>query len=84
MMVSNKWLLAENKTKFIFVRGTVGAVINVILNYIYIPIYGVQAAAYTSLITLIFSSLVVDLFTPTTRKHLLIKLAAFVPLYRKI
>ncbi|TMN78113.1 MULTISPECIES: flippase [unclassified Pseudoalteromonas] len=84
MMVSNKWLLAENKTKFIFVRGTVGAVINVILNYIYIPIYGVQAAAYTSLITLIFSSLVIDLFTPTTRKHLLIKLAAFVPLYRKI
>jgi O-antigen/teichoic acid export membrane protein len=84
LMVSNKWLLAENKTKFIFVRGTAGAFINVGLNYKYIPIYGVQAAAYTSLITLVFTSLIIDLFTPSTRRHLFIKLQGFVPLLRKI
>ncbi|WP_155866697.1 flippase [Colwellia sp. PAMC 21821] len=84
LMVSNKWLLAENKTKFIFIRGSAGAVINVGLNYIYIPIYGVQAAAYTSLITLIFTTLLIDMFTPSTRQHLLIKLDGFVPMLRKI
>ena len=84
LMVSNKWLLAENKTKFIFVRGTVGAIINIGLNYKYIPIYGVQAAAYTSLITLVFTSLVIDLFTPSTRRHLFIKLQGFVPVLCKI
>ncbi len=85
LMISNKWLLAENKTKFIFIRGLIGAIINIILNYIYIPIYGVQAAAYTSLVTLIFTSLIVDIFTASTRRHLRLKIEGFVPLlYRDI
>jgi O-antigen/teichoic acid export membrane protein len=79
LMVSNKWLLVENKTKFIFIRGLLGAVINVILNYIYIPIYGVTAAAITSLISLVFTSLIIDLFTNDTRQHLYIKLSVFIP-----
>jgi O-antigen/teichoic acid export membrane protein len=79
LMVSNKWLLAENKTRFIFIRGLFGVIINIILNYIFIPIYGVNAAAFTSLITLIFTSLIIDVFTKDTRRHLHIKLCVFNP-----
>ncbi len=79
LMVSNKWLLAENKTKFIFMRGACGAVLNVGLNYIFIPKYGVHAAAYTSLVTLIFTSLFIDVFTTSTRQHLHLKLSVLLP-----
>lgn len=41
------------KTQFIAIMTFVSAVINIILNYIYIPRYGYQAAAYTTAISYI-------------------------------
>lgn len=37
------------KTKFIMIASCIGAIANVILNYIFIPIYGYYAAGYTTL-----------------------------------
>ena len=38
------------KTKFIALSTIIGAILNIILNYIFIPIFGYMAAAYTTLI----------------------------------
>lgn len=43
-----------SKTKFIALGTMAAAVLNIILNYIYIPKYGYIAAAYTTLITYMF------------------------------
>lgn len=42
-----------SKTKFVMIASTVGAVSNLILNYIFINKYGYQAAGYTTLISYI-------------------------------
>lgn len=41
---------ASKKTGMLFVSTSVGAVLNIILNIVLIPIYGVVAAAYTTLV----------------------------------
>ena len=50
-VASSKWFLAENLQKLTFVNTSVGAIINVILNLILIPDFGVLGAAYTTLIS---------------------------------
>lgn len=44
------------KTKFVMVASCIGAVSNIILNYIFIPIYGYLAAGYTTLFCYILYS----------------------------
>lgn len=39
-----------SRTKYVMIASTTGAVVNVILNYIFIPIFGFIAAGYTTLI----------------------------------
>jgi len=48
---SSKWLIAENYTRISFFRTFVGMIVNVILNIIFIPIYGINAAAFATLIS---------------------------------
>lgn len=43
------------KTKFIALNTLVAAASNIVLNYIFIPIYGYEAAAYTTIISYIIS-----------------------------
>jgi O-antigen/teichoic acid export membrane protein len=45
------------KTKFIMVASSSGAVVNIILNYIFIPIYGYYAAGFTTLFCYILFSI---------------------------
>ena len=50
-VASSKWFVTENLQKYSFHRTLAGAVINIILNYILIPIYSIYGAAFATLIS---------------------------------
>jgi O-antigen/teichoic acid export membrane protein len=50
-VASSQYLIAENLTRMSFYRTLIGMIINVILNYILIPIYGITGSAAATLIS---------------------------------
>ena len=72
------WILCENKNKYVKYYLGIGAVVNLVLNYVMIPIWGINGAAIATLITQIITSLVAPVFFKETRYHTLIVLRAFV------
>lgn len=57
--VRNIWILAEDKQKYLWIINLSGALTNVVLNYFLIPIMGGVGAALASLITQIFTNVVI-------------------------
>lgn len=57
--VRNIWILAENKQHNIWKIDLSGAIANVILNFLLIPRFGIYGAAMASLITQIFTNVIV-------------------------
>lgn len=55
----NIWLLAEGKQKYLTIIDSCGALFNVILNFILIPFLGICGAALASLITQIFTNIII-------------------------
>ncbi len=47
----DKSLVAENRIKFYFIITLLGAIVNVVLNYLLIPIYGISGAAVSTIIS---------------------------------
>ncbi len=58
--VRSVWILAENKQKYLWIINLSGAVVNVVLNFALISIMGVMGAALASLITQIFTNLIIS------------------------
>lgn len=58
-VVRNIWILAENKQKYLWKINILGAVANVILNYLFIPTLGSNGAALASVITQMFTNIFV-------------------------
>jgi len=56
--VRNVWILAENKHHLLWRVNMTGALANVLLNLIMIPIWGINGAAFASLITQIVTNVV--------------------------
>jgi len=52
----NRWFLVENLQKFTMVNTTIGAIINVLLNYFLIILIGVAGAAWATLISYAIAS----------------------------
>ena len=50
-VASGQYLVNENLTKISFYRTLVGMIVNVILNFIFIPIYGIIGSAFATLIS---------------------------------
>ncbi len=61
-IVSSKWFVAENLQRYSFYRTLTGAIINVILNYILIPIYSIYGAAVATIISQIIASYLFNAF----------------------
>ncbi len=70
--IRNIWILAEEKQRYILPVNIIGAVTNVILNFVLIPIWGINGAALASLITQIVSNVIVGyLIKPLQRNNAL-------------
>lgn len=49
--VKSIWLIAEKKNKYVMIFSILGAVSNIVINFILIPIYGIIGAAIATLMT---------------------------------
>lgn len=61
------WILAENKQKYLLIINLSGAVTNVLLNAVLIPLYGINGAAVASLVTQFFTNVITGWIIPAIR-----------------
>jgi PST family polysaccharide transporter len=66
-VASGRWIYAENLAYLAFRRALLGAVINVVMNWLLIPHYGILGAAYATLISFTVSAFFSDMFSRKTR-----------------
>lgn len=75
-VASSSWLTNENLQKLAFYRTLSGAITNVILNLMLIPIYGIIGAAIATVISYMVAGFVFDIFNNKTRKMFFMKIDA--------
>ena len=54
MIATSSYLIAENKTMFLLFRHVLGMLVNVTLNWLLIPLYGIKGSAFATLIAYLF------------------------------
>lgn len=70
--VRNIWILAEGKQKYLTGINVAGALANVVLNFVLIPICGAVGAAIASVITQFFTNVIIGfIFKPIRRNNYL-------------
>lgn len=77
-IVSSKWYITENLQIYSFYRTLAGAIINIILNYFWIPKYGIQGAAYATLFSQFVASYVFNILNYKTRGQFYIQTKSFI------
>ena len=84
LVASGKWLVSENYGKHALYRNISGAIINIFLNYLLIPIYGILGAAYATLISYAVAALFYDLVDRKLRESFIMKINAifFINLFK--
>jgi O-antigen/teichoic acid export membrane protein len=73
-VASGKWFMAENLQMLSFWRSFYGMVINVILNFVLVPKYGIQGAAVSTLISYFIAGFAFDFFNIKTRNVFFMKI----------
>lgn len=59
--IRNVWVLGENKQKYLWIINLTAALMNVLLNFFFIQLWGIYGAAIASLITQIFANVVMNI-----------------------
>ena len=72
------WIVCEEKSKYVKYYLGIGAIINVVLNYLLIPQFGPGGAAAATLATQIFTSVLAPAIFKETRVYTKYVLEAFV------
>lgn len=82
---SGQYLIAEGYTKYSLYRTGAGAIVNVVLGLLWIPLYGLQGAAFATLIAY-FSATFFILVFPKTRDQgiVLLKSLFLISIFKKI
>lgn len=75
------WVLCENKAKYVKYYLGIGAVVNLVLNAVLIPLMGIDGAALATLLTQITTSIIAPMFFKETRIHTQIVFEAFAGLW---
>ena len=73
----NAWIVCENKQKYLKYMYFSAAIINVVLNMIFIPIMGATGAALASLITQVCTSMILPCFWKDMRPNVRLMIDAF-------
>lgn len=76
-----QYLIAENFTKKALYRTLLGAVSNISLNYILIPIYGINGAAIATLLGQFIANYAYDFFDKDLHYQLKMKTMSFFPIH---
>jgi O-antigen/teichoic acid export membrane protein len=56
IVATSSYLVAENKTIFLLFRYTLGMLINLLLNWLLIPVYGIEGSAMATLVAYLFAA----------------------------
>jgi len=72
-VASGKWFVNENLQMLSFYRTFLGATINIVLNILLIPKFGIQGAAFATLVSQIVAAYIFDLFNDVTRALFVMK-----------
>ena len=73
-VASGSWLISENLQWLAFYRTLSGAIINIILNFVLIPIYGLIGAAIATIIAQTMAAFIFDILSKKTRMVFFMKL----------
>ncbi|WP_440127977.1 flippase [Pseudomonas sp. PKS] len=76
--VSVRYFVVEGLTRLNLHRTVVALLLNVALNFFMIPRYGIQGAAYSTLICLSFSNFFMDILDPRLRRLAILKSKALI------
>ena len=76
-----KWYIAENYARGALYKALLGMSVNIVGNYILIPIYGINGAAISTLLAHFSANILYDMFDRRVRGQLKYKLRAFFPIY---
>lgn len=71
-MVRNIWILANNKQGWLWSINLSGAIGNVVLNFILIPVYGAMGAAVASLMSQVIANVIVSYLIPDIRESVVL------------
>lgn len=82
-VAGSRWYLTENRQILNLQRVSLGALSNVLLNYLMIPKYGVIGSAYATVISYFIADLFYDILQKETRQIFTMKIISF-NLYRII
>jgi len=80
-VVFGKYLTNENLTRTTFYRTSLGAVVNIILNYILIAKYGIKGAAIATLLAQFVANYGYDFFDRNLYGQLKMKTKSFLPIH---
>ena len=80
-IVRNIWILSENLQKYLWKINMAGALMNVILNWIMIPLWGATGAAIASVISQFFTNVVVGYIIRPIRPNNALMVEALNPVY---
>lgn len=81
--VRSIWILAEDRQKYLWVINLSGAAANVLLNYFLIPVMGIMGAALASLVTQIFTNVIIGFIIKPIRYNNMLMFRALNPVYLK-
>ena len=76
--VSGRYLINEGLQKVTMQRHLLGVLLNLPLNFVMIPIYGIEGAAIASLLSLALANYCYDALSPATRICFIQKSRAFI------
>ena len=79
--IRNVWILAEGKQECLWKINLFGALLNVAINYLLIPIWGASGAAAASLMTQIFTNYVLGFVYPPIKRNGVLLLKGINPVY---
>ncbi len=73
--VRNVWVLGENKQKYLWILNLGGALVNIVLNAILIPFWGINGAAFASFVTQFFTNVIMNVIVRPLKynNHLIFK-----------
>ncbi len=78
---SSKWVIIENMENLVFSRTIISALSNIVLNFLFIPIWGGKGAAFATVCAQFISAFGVNIFDKRTRKIAIMMLKSFFLLF---
>lgn len=77
--IRNIWILAEEKQKYLWIINLSGALANIFLNLLLIPLLGIEGAAIASLATQIFTNVIIGFIMKPIRYNNILMIRSFNP-----